>query len=269
MTQRLLAARSGVSERHIALLEAGMGNISILLLRRLAQALGTDVAALAADRPEPPLELVMLEQTLAQLPPSDLARARLLLMEHFAAPSTRLRRSRIALVGLRGAGKSSLGRRLAELRGVRFVELDREVEREGRMELRELFELHGQQGFRALEYRALQGLIDSGEKMVIATGGSLVTEPRTYELLLANCLTVWVRAAPEEHMQRVIAQGDLRPMANDGRDMDDLRAILASREALYGKADLQLDTSGRPFEASLEQLARLVGGAAAAALSDR
>lgn len=258
MTQRLLAARSGVSERHIALLEGGAGNISILLLRRLARTLGTDIAALAADRPERPVELVMLEQMLAQLPPADLLRAQALLLAHIAASGTGLRARRIALVGLRGAGKSSLGRRLAEQRGVRFVELDREVEREGRMELRELFERHGQEGFRELEHRALKGLIAEGEPMVIATGGSLVTEPRTYALLLANCLTVWVRASPEEHMQRVIAQGDLRPMANNGRDMDDLRAILASREALYGKADCQLDTSGRAFEDSLAALVRLV-----------
>ncbi len=258
MTQRLLAARSRVSERHIALLEAGAGNISILLLRRLARALGTEIDALAAERPESPLELAMLEQTLAQLPPADLARARALLLERFAVPDAALRRGRVALVGLRGAGKSSLGRRLAESRGVRFVELDREIEREGRMELRELFERHGQEGFRALERRALERLIAERAPMVIATGGSLVTQPPTYALLLANCLTVWVRATPEEHMRRVVAQGDLRPLANDGRDMDDLRAILASREPLYGRADRQIDTSGQPFEASFAALAALV-----------
>lgn len=254
MTQRALARQSGVSERHIAQLENGTGNVSILLLRRIAHALATDAGLLADSRPERPPELVMLEQMLAQLPPDSLLRARDLLLERFAAPTRLLRHGRIALVGLRGAGKSSLGRLFAERRGLRFVELDREVEREGRMELRELFELHGQQGFRALEYTALTRLIDENAPMVIATGGSLVTEPRTYALLRANCVTVWIRTSPEEHLRRVVEQGDLRPMAQNRQVMDDLRAILASREPLYGSADLHLDTSGKTVAQSLEAM---------------
>ncbi len=257
MTQKLLAARSGVSQRHIALLEAGTGNISVLLLRRIAAALATDLGQLAADAPERAPELVMLEQTLARVPPAELSEARALLLRRFAPPAS-LRQRRIALVGLRGAGKSALGARLAARRGVRFVELDREIEHAGHLELRELFELRGQEGFRALEHQVLQAVLATQEPLVIATGGSLVTEPRTYELLLAGCVTVWLRATPEEHMQRVLAQGDVRPLANDGTDMDHLRAILASRAALYGQADLQLDTSGQSLDGSLDALAAML-----------
>jgi XRE family aerobic/anaerobic benzoate catabolism transcriptional regulator len=259
MTQRALARQSGVSERHIAQLEAGAGNISILLLRRLARALGTEIGRLAEEQAARPPEWAMLEQALAHLPAATLTEARSLLLERYAAAPALPREARIALVGLRGAGKSALGRRLAEHRGVRFVELDREIEREGRMELRELFERHGQAGFRSLEYRALSGLIAENTPMVIATGGSLVTEPRSYDLLLAYCLTIWIQAAPEEHMQRVMEQGDLRPMAHNRRAMEDLRAILASREALYGRADRRLDTSGRTPDESFSDLLALRG----------
>ncbi|MBX9700600.1 MAG: transcriptional regulator, partial [Acetobacteraceae bacterium] len=160
-----------------------------------------------------------------------------------------------ALIGLRGAGKSSLGRALAARLGAGFVELDAEVEREGRMQLADIFALQGQEGYRRLERTALERLVRAEGRLVIATGGGIVTEPASFEFLLDTCVTAWLRASPEEHMRRVVAQGDTRPMREDAaRAMDDLRAILASREALYAQADIRLDTDGRSVEACVEAL---------------
>jgi XRE family aerobic/anaerobic benzoate catabolism transcriptional regulator len=260
MSRRLLAKQSGVSERYIAQFEAGAGNMSLLLLRRLARALGVQTQDLVAvGQAERHPDLVLLERFLGRLSAAQVREARRLLVDRFAGPEAAARRERIALVGLRGAGKSTLGHMLAERRGVPFLELDREVERQSRMELRDIFEMHGQDGFRRQERAALRHLIATEPRMVIATGGGLVADPTTFELLLANCLTVWIKASPEEHMRRVVSQGDRRPMADDQRRaMDDLRAILASREKLYSQADLILDSSGRTLEQCLEELARLV-----------
>jgi len=259
MARRVLAKQSGVSERYIAQFEAGAGNMSLLLLRRLARALGVATEELVAERPDRSHDFALLERFLTRLSEAQLGEARCLLMDRFAAGEADAKRDRIALVGLRGAGKSSLGRRLAEARGVTFVELDREVERLGRMELRDIFEVHGQDGFRRLEREALQQVVAGERRAVIATGGGLVTEPGTFELLLANCVTVWLKASPEEHMGRVVAQGDQRPMAADNRRaMGDLRAILASREPLYAQADLVLDTSGRTLDETLAALTALL-----------
>ena len=161
------------------------------------------------------------------------------------------------MIGLRGAGKSTLGRLLAEQRGVPFYELDGEVEREAGMTLATLFEQHGQQGYRRLERSALHRLVAQPEA-VIATGGGIVAEPGTFDLLLSYCRTVWLVASPEEHMRRVIEQGDMRPMQDNVQAMQDLRAILASREPLYRRAELALDTSGKPVEESLRLLVQLV-----------
>jgi XRE family aerobic/anaerobic benzoate catabolism transcriptional regulator len=259
MSRRALAERSGVSERYIAQFEAGAGNMSLLLLRRLAHALGVPAEALAAERPDRALDLVLLEQFLARLDEAQLGEARRLLAERFAAGEVGARRERIALVGLRGAGKSTLGRLLADARGVPFVELDREVEQASRMELRDIFEVHGQDGFRRLEREALQRVVAGEARAVIATGGGLVADPATFELLLARCVVVWIRAAPEEHMRRVVAQGDQRPMAETGRAMEDLRAILDSREPLYRRADLVLDTAGRTVAESFAALVARLG----------
>ncbi|HYI84393.1 MAG TPA: helix-turn-helix transcriptional regulator, partial [Acetobacteraceae bacterium] len=203
-TRRDLSHRSRVSERYIAQLEAGSGNISILLLRRIAGALGVGVEELVAERPERTVERLLLEQVVAHLPEARLAEARNLLLRHFGRRGeARSRGHRIALVGLRGAGKSTLGRMLAKRLGIGFVELDREVEREGRMELSDIFAMHGQEGFRRLEREALQRLVRDGTPAVIATGGGIVAEPATFEFLLDTCVTVWLRASPEEHMRRV------------------------------------------------------------------
>lgn len=218
MARKALALASGVSERYLAQLEAGQGNMSILLLRQVARAI--------------------------QVPVEELVR------EEAGVP----RRDRIALVGLRGAGKSSLGAKLAADLGMPFIELDREIEREAGTPLAELFGMYGQEGFRRFERRALERVLAENERCVIATGGSIVTAPDTYARLLSTCLTVWLKAAPEEHMSRVIAQGDMRPIRGHAAAMDDLKQLLIERTHLYAQADVAVDTAGRTLRQSLAEL---------------
>ena len=258
MTRKILARDSGVSERYLAQLEAGQGNISIALLRQVAQAMGVPLAELVREGGDPPIELTLLRETLDRLGAKELAQARALIAERFAPDAGEGRRRRVALIGLRGAGKSTLGRRLAEARGVPFVELDREVERLSGMALGEIFQLYGQAAFRRYERRSLEQIVERHERAVIATGGSLVSEPATFDLLLSTCFTVWLKAAPEEHMARVVAQGDLRPMAENAEAMADLRRIVAGRAALYAKADVAVDTQGRSEDESFAELRRAV-----------
>jgi XRE family transcriptional regulator, aerobic/anaerobic benzoate catabolism transcriptional regulator len=253
MTRKILARHSGVSERYLAQLESGQGNASIVLLRQIAEAMGMKLADLVRDEGERPVELALLTEALARLAPADLARARRLLGEAFGAVAAE-RRQRIALIGLRGAGKSTLGRRLADAQGVPFVELDREIERLSGMPLGEIFDLSGQAAFRRYERRCLETVLERHGAAVIATGGSLVSEPATFGLLLSTCFTVWLTAAPEEHMGRVVAQGDLRPMAGNAEAMDDLRRILAGRAELYAKADVTVETAGCTIEESFARL---------------
>ncbi len=257
MTRRTLAGASGVSERYLAQLERGRGNVSVLLLRQIAQALNLPLAELAQDDNGQPVELMLIQQFLKRLPAARLGEVRARLMREFGSAYGD-RRDRIALIGLRGAGKSTLGAALARRLGIAFVELDREIEAEAGTSLHEIFLLHGQQGFRRYERRALERTLEKHERCVIATGGSLVSEPGTYDLLLSTCFTVWLKAAPEEHMARVAAQGDYRPMAGNREAMDDLRRILDGRARLYAQADLTIDTAGKTADASLEELARAV-----------
>jgi len=167
-------------------------------------------------------------------------------------------RRRIALLGLRGAGKSTLGAKLAAALGIPFVELDSEVEREAGVKLGEVFAMYGQEAFRRFERRALERVLRTHEAAVIAAGGSLVTDPDTYRLLLDNCHTVWLKAKPEEHMNRVIAQGDMRPFEGRMRDrpavLDEIRTTLADRDRLYSRADVTIETSGKSLKSSLEEL---------------
>jgi XRE family aerobic/anaerobic benzoate catabolism transcriptional regulator len=256
MTRKALAQHAEVSERYLAQLESGEGNCSIVLLRRIAHALGVQLPQLVSDAAEPPLDAVLLQQLIDRLPAPALREARDLVMRHFAE-SASSRRSRIALLGLRGGGKSTLGRLLAQKRGVPFIELDREIERITGTSLSEIFELFGQETFRRAEREALDHVLAAHKEFVMATSGSIVTEPATLELLLASCFTVWMRAAPHAHMARVVAQGDLRPMTANPRAMDDLVSILNSREPLYAKADAALDTNGRSIEQSLAELSSL------------
>jgi XRE family aerobic/anaerobic benzoate catabolism transcriptional regulator len=258
MTRKALARHAKVSERYLAQLEAGLGNGSIVLLRRIARAIGLPVTQLVHEGAEPALDLVLLSQFLERLSPPTLAEARELLLERFSKPSEDVRRRRIALIGLRGGGKSTLGRLLAEWLGVPFIELDREIEQRSGAKLSEIFEMFGQETFRRAEREALDDILRKHESFVIATSGSIVTEPGTLELLLASCFTVWVRAEPEEHMKRVMAQGDMRPMANSARAMDDLISILKSREPLYAKAEIVLTTTAKTPEQNLAELLRLV-----------
>ncbi|MCC6609313.1 MAG: helix-turn-helix transcriptional regulator [Burkholderiales bacterium] len=259
MTRKILAHDSGVSERYLAQLESGQGNSSILVLRQLAQALGLPLADLLRDESERSVELVLTQQFLKRLPPEKLAELRAQLLQDFGAAAAD-RRKRIALIGLRGAGKSTLGERLAAELGSAFIELDREIEADAGTSLQEVFLLHGQAGYRRYERRALERILARGTACVIATGGSIVSEPATYDLLLSACFTVWLKAAPQEHMERVAAQGDYRPMAGNDEAMEDLRRILSGREALYGQADRTVDTAGRSIEESLGSLRRAVRG---------
>jgi XRE family aerobic/anaerobic benzoate catabolism transcriptional regulator len=256
MTRKALAQHAKVSERYLAQLEAGLGNCSIVLLRRIARAIGLPVTQLVHDGAEPPLDLVLLTQFLERLAPDMLVEARKLVTEHFSSPSED--RRRIALIGLRGGGKSTLGRLLAERLDVPFIELDREIERHSGANLSEIFDMFGQETFRRAEREALDDVLRRHPHFVIATSGSIVTEPGTLELLLASCFTVWVRAEPEEHMKRVMAQGDMRPMANNARAMEDLVSILKSREPLYAKAEAVLATTGKTPEQNLAELLRVI-----------
>jgi XRE family transcriptional regulator, aerobic/anaerobic benzoate catabolism transcriptional regulator len=258
MTRKALARHAKVSERYLAQLEAGLGNGSIVLLRRISRAIGLPVTQLVHEGSEPALDLVLLSQFLERLSPAALAEARDLLLKHFSEPSQDAHRRRIALIGLRGGGKSTLGRLLAEHLGVPFIELDREIEKRSGATLSEIFDMFGQETFRRAEREALDDVLRQHKSFVVATSGSIVTEPGTLELLLASCLTVWVRAEPEEHMKRVMAQGDMRPMANSARAMEDLISILRSREPLYAKAEIALATSGKTPEQNLAELLRLI-----------
>jgi XRE family aerobic/anaerobic benzoate catabolism transcriptional regulator len=258
MTRKALARHAKVSERYLAQLEAGLGNGSIVLLRRIARAIGLPVTQLVHEGAEPALDFVLLSQFLERLSPPTLAEARDLLLERFSKPSEGARRQRIALIGLRGGGKSTLGRMLADRLDVPFIELDREIERRSGATLSEIFDMFGQETFRRAEREALDDVLRQHQNFVIATSGSIVTEPGTLELLLASCFTVWVRANPEEHMRRVMAQGDMRPMANSARAMDDLISILRSREPLYAKAEVALITTGKTPEQNLAELLRLI-----------
>jgi XRE family transcriptional regulator, aerobic/anaerobic benzoate catabolism transcriptional regulator len=254
MTRRALVQHAQISERYLAQLEVGKGNCSIVLLRRIARAIGVPVAQIVQEGAEPALDLVLLMQFLERLSPTALADARTLLLQHFNDPSKDHRRRRIALIGLRGGGKSTLGRLLAEHLNVPFIELDREIENRSGASLSEIFDMFGQDTFRRAEREALDDVLRRHQHFVIATSGSIVTEPGTLELLLSSCFTVWVRAQPEEYMKRVIAQGDMRPMANNVRAMEDLVSILKSRESLYAKADAVLMTSGKTPQQTLDEL---------------
>ncbi|SLN37924.1 helix-turn-helix transcriptional regulator [Oceanibacterium hippocampi] len=256
MTRKILAHESGVSERYLAQLEGGQGNISIGLLRQVAQAMNLALETLVREAPEPPAELALIQQILGRLSPEELTEAQALLGSRFG--SRELRGRRIALIGLRGAGKSTLGARLAERLDVPFIELAQAIEADAGMAVGEIFSLSGQSGYRRAERRSLDRVLDDHPEAVIATGGGIVAEPATYERLLASCLTVWLKARPEDHMERVIAQGDYRPMAGSSEAMEDLRQILASREELYGKASLTFDTSGRGLEDTLDALQRAI-----------
>lgn len=258
MSRKLLAHHAGLSERYITQIESGKGNISILLLRHVAEALGLPLGRLVEEASPSP-EMTLLRQFLSRLSTAQVRDAHAALKALFASDASLLRTQRIALVGLRGAGKTTLGAMLARVRNVPFFELDREIERISGSKIGLILEDYGQQLYRRYEQQALEGLLAEHPQFVLATGGSLVSETPTYELLLRHCTTVWIRATPEDHMARVIAQGDRRPMAGHQQAMDDLRRILEERTPLYARADLAVDTAGTAQQALTELMGRLPG----------
>jgi len=256
MARKMLSQSAGVSERYLAQLEAGEGNASVLLLRNVARALGLALTELL-DASENPVEQRLIRRFLERLPEHRLEDVVFRLMRDFGHEES-TRKRRIALIGLRGAGKTTLGSALAAELAAPFVELDREIEREAGISLSEVFLLYGQPGYRRIERRCLERMIDTHPEMVMTVGGGIVSEPDTYNLLLLNFFTVWVKASPTEHMARVVAQGDLRPMQGNAEAMGDLNRILDTREPLYRKADATLDTSGERPEQSLDRLRQAV-----------
>jgi XRE family aerobic/anaerobic benzoate catabolism transcriptional regulator len=256
MARKAISQVAGVSERYLAQLEAGEGNASVLLLRSVARALGLPLTELLDPR-EHAVEQRLIRRFLDRLPAHRLEDVVFRLMRDFGEEAA-ARHRRVALVGLRGAGKTTLGNALAAEMHCPFVELDREIEREAGITLSEVFLLYGQTGYRRIERRCLEREIETHPEMVMTVGGGIVSEPETYNLLLQHCFTVWVRASPDEHMARVVAQGDLRPMQGHDEAMADLRRILDAREPLYQKADITLDTSGESPETSLSKLRQAV-----------
>ena len=227
-TLREIAERSGVSSRFLSDLEAGKGNISVARLADVARALDVPIVSLL--------------------------------------PSEEKQRPAIALVGLRGAGKSTIGKSLSKHLGVAFVELDTLIEKEANLSLGELFSLHGESYYKRLAYDILLKLLARNEPMVIATGGSVVTDPETWQLLKRRTYTVWVKATPEDHWKRVLVQGDIRPMANRTSAMGELRSILSLRAPLYAEAAQTIDTSSvrvseavRMVSAGLDQKEKKLG----------
>ncbi len=261
MTRKQLAADSGLSERFLADVEGAKGNASVNSLEAIARALNISLLELLQDAPRPALARV--QGLLARLDDTQLEQAHALLASHYGLVNMVGRDQRIALIGLRGAGKSTLGAELAALRGVPFIELDREIEREAGTSMNEILLLHGQAGYRRYERRAMFRIAkDHADGVVMTTGGSIVSERETFDLLQSHFFCVWLKANPEEHMARVVAQGDMRPFDSTrgatNEAMDDLRRILASREPLYARADAVVDTAARSQKQSLKDLERAV-----------
>jgi XRE family aerobic/anaerobic benzoate catabolism transcriptional regulator len=260
MSRKALAHDAGVSERFLADLETGVGNASILLLNKIADALALPLADIITSNRQPNADLMLSLQLLSKLPAADLENARKLLQARFSAPLTEAQRlTRIALVGLRGAGKSTLGRLLAERLHYRFIELDQKIEELSGMDTAQIHVMLDQSTYRRYEFEALQALVTApAAGLVIATPGSIVSEAETFTYLLSSCFTVWICASPEEHMARVISQGDMRPMAGNREAMNDLRRILVNREPLYAKSDATVDTSNKSVEVAFDVLRRAI-----------
>ncbi len=251
LTRKALARLAEVSERHLANVESGVGNASIQFLRQLTTVLNCTLAEMIGDETATSPEWLMIREILRGRSDEELAQARAALAGIFEAPTTEIaRRQRLALIGLRGAGKSSLGRMLADHWMVPFVELNQQIETLAGCSVAEIHALYGPNAYRRYEYRALEDVIQRFPRAVIATPGGLVSDPATFNLLLSHCYTVWVQASPQEHMARVVAQGDMRPMLGNREAMDDLNNILESRAAFYSKADETFETTEMTQEAA-------------------
>jgi XRE family transcriptional regulator, aerobic/anaerobic benzoate catabolism transcriptional regulator len=255
MSRKVLAKVSGISERYIAQLESGKGNVSIVLLRRVSNAMGAHLEDLIpASEPSP--DWPVIRDLLRKATPRQIAHARDILsgQGNGASAHRQMAFAGIALIGLRGAGKSTLGKLLADKIGWSFVELNKEIERQNGLSVAEVIAMYGQEGFRRMEQAALGHLLSRRELMVLTTGGGIVSEPLTFDLVLSSFYTIWLKAEPEEHMARVRRQGDLRPMADDRSAMQELRTILLSREPLYARAAAVVDTAGLSVEHAAARL---------------
>ena len=262
MTRKAVALAAAVSERHLANLEYGVGNVSILVLLQVADALQCSLAELIGDVTTSSPEWLMIRELLEHSDEAALRRIRVAVGEMLGTGGgNAARSSRVALIGLRGAGKSTLGQMLAEDLSFPFVELSREIEKFAGCSISEIQGLYGMNAYRRYERRALEEAIQIYPEAVIATPGGLVSDPASFNQLLAHCTTVWLQADPEDHMRRVAAQGDLRPMAASNEAMQDLKGILAGRAAFYSKAEFRLDTSAQPLAPTFVALRELVRGA--------
>jgi XRE family transcriptional regulator, aerobic/anaerobic benzoate catabolism transcriptional regulator len=249
MTRRSVALAADVSERHLANLEYGTGNVSVLVLLQVAQALQCTLAELLGDVTTSSPEWLLIRELLGKRSEADLRRARVQLSEMFGeGGNAQERKNRIALIGLRGAGKTALGQRLADDMGFPFIELSREIEQFAGCQISEIHNLYGANAYRRYERRALEEAIQIYPEVVIATPGGLVSDSANFNLLLSHCTTVWLQADAADHMGRVAAQGDMRPMAASREAMEDLKRILEGRSAFYSKADLAINTSARSEE---------------------
>ena len=253
--RRVLSEMSGVSPRYLAQLEAGEGNISIGLLQRVAHALDHKIEWLVGAEDPWVSDALRIADLYRSATAPVQAQVRAVLAPE---PEAAQRAHRICLVGLRGAGKSTLGRRTGERLGLPFVELNREIEEQSGMPVEDLMALYGQEGYRRLEAQAISRVIATHDTMILAVAGGIVAEPETYATLLQHFHTVWIKASPAEHMARVRDQGDTRPMAGNPEAMDQLKSILTAREALYDRALAKLDTSGKTEDDSLAELLALI-----------
>lgn len=259
MTRKALALAADVSERHLANLEYGVGNASILVLLQVAAALQCALGELVSDVTSSSTEWLLIRELLEQRDEATLQRVRVKIGELLGTGGGNAGTScRIALIGLRGAGKSTLGQMLAEDLGFPFVELSREIEKFAGCSVSEIQALYGINAYRRYERRALEEAVQIYPEAVIAIPGGLVSDAGTFNQLLAHCSTVWLQADPEDHMKRVLAQGDLRPMAASEEAMADLKRILAGRAAFYSKAQLRLDTSAQPLRPTFLALRKMV-----------
>ena len=263
MTRRHLAQASQTSERYLAQIESGAGNPSVSVLRAIAQALDLSAAALLPETGARAAARGAILDLLAQVPEGELPDLAKLIETRVALAGSAERARRIALVGLRGAGKSTLGRMLAQHLGWPFIELDRIVEEDYGASIPDLIEMAGTATFRRHERSALDRVIAAHDTAVITTAGGIVSNQETYALLLRRAHTVWIKARPKDHMSRVMAQGDFRPMAQNraagsNGAMADLVAILEARRADYARAEAELDTSGDDVEQSFAKLLRVV-----------
>jgi XRE family aerobic/anaerobic benzoate catabolism transcriptional regulator len=257
-TRKQLAHGAGVSERKLAQLEMGEGNISIVLLRRITNALNVSLNDLFVDEVAPQPEKRFIQNFLERLPEHRMRDVAEKLLREYGE-DINLRWARLALIGLRGAGKSTLGAKIAKEFKAPFIELDAEIERDAGMPLAEIFSLYGQSGYRRFEKRTLERVLQQFQRVVMSVGGGVVSEKENYDYLLRHCFTIWIKARPEEHMARVIAQGDFRAMENNNEAMEDLRRILEAREPLYQNADGIVDTSDESVEQSFAKMKQVIG----------